>query len=139
MDFKAARAKLIEQLSENIKDEKVLAAMSRVPRELFIPPEERCWAYEDRPIPIGFNQTVSQPFIVALMTSSLELIGTEKVLEVGTGSGYQAAILAELSRLVVTVERVQFLAASASKTLDNLGYIHAKARPNLVCNPGGYW
>ena len=122
MDFKAARAKLIEQLSENIKDEKVLAAMSRVPRELFIPPEERCWAYEDRPIPIGFNQTVSQPFIVALMTSSLELIGTEKVLEVGTGSGYQSAILAELSRLVVTVERLQFLAASARKTLDKLGY-----------------
>lgn len=122
MDFEAARAQLIEQLTDNIKDEKVLAAMSRVPRELFVPPEERNWAYEDRPLPIGFGQTISQPFIIALMTSSLELTGKEKVLEVGTGSGYQAAILAELARLVITVERLPVLAEAAKQTLDSLGY-----------------
>ena len=128
MDFKAARAQLIEKLSESIKDEKVLAAMSRVPRELFVPPEERCCAYEDRPLPIGFDQTISQPFIIALMTSSLELTGREKVLEVGAGSGYQAAILAELARLVITVERMPFLAELARKTLDSLGYKNVRVR-----------
>lgn len=128
MDFKAARAQLIEQLSANISDEKVLAAMSRVPRECFIPPEEKRWAYEDRPLPIGFGQTISQPFIIALMTSSLELTGKEKVLEVGTGSGYQAAILAELARLVITVERLPFLAEAAKKTLDRLGYKNVMVR-----------
>lgn len=122
MDFEAARAQLIEQLTDSIKDEKVLATMSRVPRELFVPPEERNWAYEDRPLPIGFGQTISQPFIIALMTSSLELTGKEKVLEVGTGSGYQAAILAELARLVITVERLPVLAEAAKQTLDSLGY-----------------
>ena len=122
MDFEAARAQLIEHLSASIEDKKVLAAMSRVPRELFVPPEERSWAYEDRPLPIGFDQTISQPFIIALMTSSLELTGKEKVLEVGTGSGYQAAILAELARLVITVERLPVLAEAAKKTLDSLGY-----------------
>jgi len=122
MDFEAARAQLIEHLSDSIKDEKVLAAMSRVPRELFVPPEERLWAYEDRPLPIGFGQTISQPFIIALMTSSLELSGKEKVLEVGTGSGYQAAILAELAQMVITVERLPVLAETARKALDSLGY-----------------
>lgn len=122
MDFEAARAQLIEQLTDSIKDEKVLSAMSRVPRELFVPPDERQWAYEDRPLPIGFGQTISQPFIIALMTSLLELTGKEKVLEVGTGSGYQAAILAELARLVITVERLPVLAEAAKRTLDSLGY-----------------
>lgn len=122
MDFKTARAQLIEHLSTSIGDKRVLAAMSRVPRELFIPPEERNWAYEDRPLPIGFGQTISQPFIIALMTSSLGLTGQEKVLEVGTGSGYQAAILAELARLVITVERMPVLAEAARKTLKSLAY-----------------
>ena len=126
MDFKAARAQLIEQLSSSIKDERVLAAMSRVPRELFVPLEEKYWAYEDRPLPIGFGQTISQPFIIALMTSSLELTGKEKVLEVGTGSGYQAAILAELSRSVITTERLPALASAARKVLDSLGYSNIK-------------
>ena len=121
MDFEAARARLIEHLSTDIKDKRVLAAMSRVPRELFVPPEERSLAYEDRPLPIGLEQTISQPFIVALMTEALELTGSEKVLEIGTGSGYQAAILAELARSVLTVERLPTLAKTAKKVLKSLG------------------
>jgi len=122
MDFKAARARLIEQLSTEIKDKRVLAAMARIPRELFVPPASRYLAYEDRPLPIGLEQTISQPYIIALMTEALELTGTEKVLEIGTGSGYQAAILAELSRLVITVERRPALAEAAKRVLDSLGY-----------------
>jgi len=122
MDFAAARAELVRQLSTEIRDKRVLAAMARVPRECFVPPEERHLAYEDRPLPIGFDQTISQPFIIALMTEALELTGDEKVLEVGTGSGYQAAILAELARLVITTERIPALAETARKVLDKLGY-----------------
>ena len=122
MDFEAARARLIEQLSTEIKDKRVLAAMSRIPRELFVPPESRRLAYDDRPLPIGLEQTISQPFIIALMTEALELTGSEKVLEVGTGSGYQAATLAELSRQVITVERLPALAETAKPVLDSLGY-----------------
>ncbi len=122
MDFEAARARLIEHLSLEIKDERVLAAMARIPRECFVPPEERHLAYEDMPLPIGLDQTISQPFIVALMTQALELTGSEKVLEIGTGSGYQAAILAELARLVITVERLPALAEAAKKVLNSLGY-----------------
>ncbi len=122
MDFEAARTRLIEHLGTEIKDKQVLAAMARIPRECFVPPEERHLAYEDRPLPIGLYQTISQPFIVALMTQALELTGSEKVLEIGTGSGYQAAILAELTRLVITVERLPALAEAAKKALDSLGY-----------------
>ena len=122
MDFEAARARLIEHLSTEIRDERVLAAMARVPRERFVPPDEQSLAYEDRPLPIGFGQTISQPFIIALMTAELMLTGNEKVLEVGTGSGYQAAILAELAQLVITTERLPFLAESARSVLDSLGY-----------------
>ena len=122
MDFAAERARLIKHLSVEIKDKRVLAAMSRVPRERFVPPENRHMAYEDIPLPIGLEQTISQPFIIALMTEALELTGNEKVLEIGTGSGYQAAILAELARLVVTVERLPALAKAAKKVLDSLGY-----------------
>ncbi len=122
MDFEAARNQLVEHLSTEIKDQRVLAAMRHVPREHFVPPESQRLAYEDRPLPIGLDQTISQPFIIALMTQALELSGREKVLEVGTGSGYQAAILAELARLVVTVERLAPLAETARKTLDSLGY-----------------
>jgi protein-L-isoaspartate(D-aspartate) O-methyltransferase len=122
MDFEAARARLIEHLKTEIKDEKVLRAMSRVPRELFVPPEEQDLAYEDRPLPIGFNQTISQPLIVAIMTEALNLSSSEKVLEIGTGSGYQAAILAELTKSVITVERLPALAEAARKVLDRLGY-----------------
>lgn len=122
MDFEAARARLIEHLSIEIRDERVLAAMGRVPRERFVPPESQHLAYEDSPLPIGSDQTISQPFIIALMTEALELTGSEKVLEVGTGSGYQAAILAELARLVITTERLPALAERAKKVLDSLGY-----------------
>ena len=122
MDFEAARARLVKDLSTEIKDKRVLAAMARIPRELFVPPESRHLAYEDGPLPIGSGQTISQPFIIALMTEALELTGSEKVLEVGTGSGYQTAILAELSRLVITTERIPALAETARRVLDSLGY-----------------
>ncbi len=122
MDFEAARARLIEHLGREIRDERVLVAMARIPRERFVPPEEQDLAYEDIPLPIGLDQTISQPFIVALMTEALELTGSEKVLEVGTGSGYQAAILAELAWLVITVERLPALAEGAKRVLDSLGY-----------------
>ena len=122
MDFEAARARLVESFSTEIKDKRVLAVMARLPRERFVPSESRHLAYEDRPLPIGFEQTISQPYIIALMTEALELTGSEKVLEVGTGSAYQAAILAELARLVITVELVPALADSARKVLDSLDY-----------------
>ncbi|MDP2729338.1 MAG: protein-L-isoaspartate(D-aspartate) O-methyltransferase [Dehalococcoidales bacterium] len=122
MDFETARARLIEHLKTRIKDEQVLAVMARIPRERFVPPEEQHLAYEDRPLPIGLNQTISQPFIIALMTEALELTGKEKVLEIGTGSGYQSAILAGLARRVISVERLPALAEQARKTLDSLGY-----------------
>ena len=122
VDFEVARAELIEHLSTEIKDERVLAAMRSIPRELFVPSESRHLAYEDRPLPIGCDQTISQPFIIALMTEALELTGKEKVLEVGTGSGYQAAILAKLARFVITTERVPALAETARRVLDKLEY-----------------
>jgi protein-L-isoaspartate(D-aspartate) O-methyltransferase len=126
MDFTAARASLVEHLSTEIKDKRVLAVMSRIPRELFVPPELQYLAYDDEPLPIGLDQTISQPFIIALMTEALELSGEEKVLEIGTGSGYQAAILAELARQVITVERLPALAESAQKVLSGLGYTNVK-------------
>lgn len=122
MDFAAMRAELISHLRTEIRDERVLAAMARIPRERFVLPEEQHLAYEDRPLPIGYDQTISQPLIIAIMTEALELTGNEKVLEVGTGSGYQAAILAELARFVITTERVPPLAESAKRALDSLGY-----------------
>ena len=122
MDFAAMRAKLIKHLSTEIRDKRVLDAMARIPRECFVPPEEQPLAYEDRPLPIGFDQTISQPLIIAMMTEALELTSDDKVLELGTGSGYQAAILAELARQVVTTERVPPLAKGAKEVLDGLGY-----------------
>jgi protein-L-isoaspartate(D-aspartate) O-methyltransferase len=122
MDFEAARAELVEHLSTEISDQRVLAAMASIPRELFVPSEKQHLAYEDRPLPIGLDQTISQPFIIALMTQALELTGKEKVLELGTGSGYQTAILAELAPLVITVERLAPLAKMAKKVLNSLGY-----------------
>ncbi len=120
--LEAARARLIEYLGQEIKDRRVLAALARVPRELFVPLESRHMAYEDGPLPIGYGQTISQPFIVALMTQALELTGGEKVLEVGAGSGYQAAVLAELAQQVITVERLTPLVERARTSLDSLGY-----------------
>lgn len=122
MDFAAARAALIQHLRYELKDERVLSAMGRVPRELFISSAHQQAAYEDRPLSIDLGQTISQPLIVAMMTEALELSGKEKVLEIGTGSGYQAAILAELAHWVVTVERHHQLAEKAKEVLAKLGY-----------------
>ncbi|MBM4463433.1 MAG: protein-L-isoaspartate(D-aspartate) O-methyltransferase [Chloroflexi bacterium] len=122
MDFAAARAELVGHLCHEIRDERVLGAMLRVPRELFVSSAYREAAYEDRPLPIGQGQTISQPLIVAMMIEALELKGTEKVLEVGTGSGYQAAILAEMVAQVVTVERHYQLLDKAKEVLQKLGY-----------------
>ena len=108
--------------ARGIKDERVLGAMRRVKRHLFVPLVYRPWAYSDSPLPIGNAQTISQPYIVALMTEFLSLRGDEKVLEIGTGSGYQAAILAELSGEVYTIEILEPLAQRAQKLLQELGY-----------------
>lgn len=122
IDFAAKRARLIEHLRQEIRDERVLIAMMQVPRELFVSPAFQEVAYEDRPLPIDLGQTISQPLIVAMMTEALGLQGSEKVLEIGTGSGYQAAVLAKLARRVITVERFEKLADKARQILDNLGY-----------------
>jgi protein-L-isoaspartate(D-aspartate) O-methyltransferase len=122
MDFDVARARLINQLDAEIEDKRVLSAMSRVPRHLFIPAELAYSAYENIPLPIGLNQTISQPYIVALMTEKLELTADKKILELGTGSGYQTAILAELAHRVVTTERLPELLEKAKVILKQLGY-----------------
>jgi protein-L-isoaspartate(D-aspartate) O-methyltransferase len=119
--LEAARTRLLESLRHEIRDRRVLSALACVPRELFVSPDYYYAAYEDMPLSIGFGQTISQPFIVALMTQALRLKGGEKVLELGTGSGYQTAILAKLAKRVVSIERVDKLAESARKVLDKLG------------------
>jgi protein-L-isoaspartate(D-aspartate) O-methyltransferase len=121
-DLERARRNLLEYLDHEIADKRVTEAMRRVPREAFVSPEQYEIAYDDRPLGIGFGQTISQPFIVALMVQALELKGDEKILELGTGSGYEAAILAELAQRVVTVECIPELAESARQVLDTLGY-----------------
>jgi len=111
-----------EQLvARGIRDPRVLDAMRRVPRDAFVPLDAQSAAYDDRALPIGSGQTISQPYMVAAMTEALRLTGTERVLDVGTGSGYQAAILAELAREVISIERRPELAASARATLAALG------------------
>ena len=109
-------------------DPRVMAAMSKVPRHLFVPPEERDRAYKNRPLPIGYGQTISQPYIVALMTDLMRLEPDDKVLEIGTGSGYQAAILAELGKEVYTIEIIEPLAKQAQERLPTLGYKHVEIR-----------
>ena len=111
-----------------IDDERVLAAMSEVPRELFVPEDVRREAYADGALPIGEGQTISQPWIVAFMTQMLGLQGDEKVLEVGAGSGYAAAVLARLCAHVVTIERHERLAETARQTLAELGYKNVEVR-----------
>lgn len=135
-----ARRDLFRNLSRNIRAESVVRAMEQVPRELFVPPESRHMAYLDLPLSIGEGQTISQPYIVAMMTEAMELRGHEKVLEVGTGSGYQAAILASLlpRGRVVTVEVVPALAERALTLLRQLAYRNVEvviAGPTLGC-PG---
>lgn len=123
-DYKALREQMVRQqlVSRGITDQRVLDAMRHVPRHLFVPEQMRQMAYWDGPLSIGEGQTISQPYIVALMTQLLRLKGCERVLEVGCGSGYQAAILAGLAREVVTIERHASLAAGADRILKALGY-----------------
>ncbi len=118
------RARMVNQqlFARGIKDEKILAVFNKVPRHLFVCPEQRHLAYGDHPLALELEQTISQPYIVALMTASLQLDGTEKILEIGTGSGYQTAILAELAAHVYTIERFPALAGRAKKTLEARGY-----------------
>ena len=111
-----------------ISDERVLIAIARVPRELFVPAHLERSAYDDQALPIGHGQTISQPFMVATICAALELDGAERVLDVGTGSGYQAAVLAELAAEVVTVERVPELADRARATLERAGYGRVEVR-----------
>jgi len=113
-------------IARGITDQRVLAAFYKVEREKFVPSEVRNNAYEDFPLSIGEGQTISQPYMVALMTQSLELKGDEKILEIGTGSGYQTAILAELARKIYSVERMRALAERARKLLEKLGYSNVK-------------
>ena len=114
--------------AEGIKDERVLAAMAKVPREEFVPADQRAGAYQDGPLPIGYDQTISQPYVVAFMTEQLRPKRSDRVLEIGSGSGYQAAILGELVAEVYTIEIVEPLAKSAEATLRRLGYnnVHIK-------------
>ena len=121
-DLERARENLLKYLDHEIADKRVVEAMRRVRRDAFVPPEQHQVAYDDRPLGIGFGQTISQPFIVALMVQALDLKQSEQVLELGTGSGYEAAILAELAQKVVTVEHIPDLAESAKQLLDKLGY-----------------
>ena len=122
--YELTRARMVEeQLAKRaIADERVLAAMRKVPRHLFVEEALRDRAYGDHPLPIGEEQTISQPYIVALMTALLELAGTAKVLEIGTGSGYQTAVLAELASRVCSIERLPRLAERARALLEGLGY-----------------
>jgi protein-L-isoaspartate(D-aspartate) O-methyltransferase len=124
IDAVDARGRMVEQQlrQRGITDERVLAAMGRVPRELFVPESLRSYAYDDGALPIGQGQTISQPFVVATICSLLSLRGNERVLDVGTGSGYQAAVLAELAGGVVTVERIPSLADAARARLAEAGY-----------------
>ena len=118
------RMSMVEQQirRRGVTDQDVLEAMERVPRHEFVPAEYQGQAYADRPLPIGYGQTISQPYIVALMTELLQLKNTDRVLEIGTGSGYQAAILAEVVGEVYTVEIIEALAAEAKERLERLGY-----------------
>jgi protein-L-isoaspartate(D-aspartate) O-methyltransferase len=124
MDYSKKRSEMVKsQIEERgIVDKKVLKAMREIPREEFVPESMKASAYNDNPLPIGNGQTISQPYIVAEMTELLMLRGNEKVLEIGTGSGYQAAILSKLVKKVVTIERVKELADRTKKLLQKQGY-----------------
>jgi protein-L-isoaspartate(D-aspartate) O-methyltransferase len=114
--------------ARGVTDERVLTALRKVPRHLFVPEPHRIRAYDDTPLPIGFDQTISQPYIVAYMSEVLEPKATDRVLEIGTGSGYQAAVLGELAGEVYTIEIVEPLAAQARETLAGLGYTNIQVR-----------
>lgn len=123
-DYRLARERMVKNqlIPRGITDEGVLEAMEKIPRHLFVEEALNNEAYNDHPLPIGHKQTISQPYIVALMTQALELTGKEKTLEIGTGSGYQTAIIAELSEKVYTIERIRPLMEKARSLLNELGY-----------------
>lgn len=129
-DIKKDRLRMVQTTIKNrgISDPRLLAAMQRVPRHRFVPDKLRSVAYADRPLPIGEGQTISQPYVVALMTEILNLTGPERVLEIGTGSGYQAAILGEVAESVYSIEIKQKLYVSANKKLKSLGYKNVTIR-----------
>jgi protein-L-isoaspartate(D-aspartate) O-methyltransferase len=129
-DFTRLREQMVQNqlIYRGVKDKRVLAAISKVERHLFVPENLQKQAYQDEPLPIGYGQTISQPYIVAYMTEQLELKGDEKVLEIGTGSGYQAAILGELAKEVYTIEIVPELGEIAKERLSNLGYTNVHVR-----------
>ena len=128
-EMEQAKRRLFDGLRREIPGVVVLDAMEKVPREMFVPEESRHLSYEDIPLPIGEGQTISQPYIVALMTNALELTEEDTALELGTGSGYQAAILSLLARKVYSIERVAFLAERARTLLASLGYGNVEVRP----------
>lgn len=132
--YKAMRERMVKTQIEarGVRDEKVLEAMRKVPRHKFVPENLHNSAYDDTPLPIGAGQTISQPYIVALMTECLKLDGEEKVLEIGTGSGYQAAVLAELAGQVYSIEIVQSLCDEATRRLQDLGYKNV----HVMCGDG---
>ena len=129
-NFKKARERMVKIQIEarGITDKKVLSAMRKVERHRFVPPEYQDQAYGDFPLPIGMGQTISQPYIVALMTEVLDLDSTKKVLEIGTGSGYQAAVLAEICDSVYTIEIIDILGKRAEKLLSIMGYTNIKVK-----------
>lgn len=129
-DRKDERARMVDAqiLARGVRDARVLQAMARVPRHLFVPAADQARAYGDHPLSIAGGQTISQPYIVAYMTEQLAIDPSHRVLEIGTGSAYQTAVLAELAREVFTIEVVRGLAASARKTLDAMGYTNVRAR-----------
>ncbi|QSV44960.1 protein-L-isoaspartate(D-aspartate) O-methyltransferase [Geobacter benzoatilyticus] len=130
MNFDIARKRMVESqiISRGIKDRRLIEAMLKVPRHVFVEEAMAAQAYSDTPLPIGEKQTISQPYMVALMTELLQLSGSDKVLEIGTGSGYQAAILATLADRVYTVERIRPLALKARKALDSIGLLNVNIK-----------
>jgi len=129
-DYNALRESMVRHqiAARGVEDSRVLAAMRRVPRHEFVPENLRPAAYDDRPLPIGEGQTISQPYIVALMTEVLKLVPGDRVLEIGTGSGYQAAVLAELTDQVYTIEIIESLGRRAEQILKRLGYDQIRVR-----------
>ncbi|RPJ02605.1 MAG: protein-L-isoaspartate(D-aspartate) O-methyltransferase, partial [Deltaproteobacteria bacterium] len=130
IDFSKARLRMVEEqiAGRGIRDPKVIAAMKKVPRHLFVEEALQSQAYSDYPLPIGEKQTISQPYIVALMTEALRLTEKDKVLEIGAGSGYQTAILAEIAQRVFSIERIRSLGIRARELLFKLGYINLEIK-----------
>ncbi|MRR57536.1 MAG: protein-L-isoaspartate(D-aspartate) O-methyltransferase [Deltaproteobacteria bacterium] len=130
MNYDIARKRMVESqlIARGIRDRRVIEVMQKLPRHLFVEEAMSAQAYNDNPLPIGERQTISQPYMVALMTELLELKGKEKVLEIGTGSGYQAAVLAMLADRVCTIERIRPLALRARKVLDSLGLLNVNIK-----------